>query len=43
MASDMHATGKTFRGVFPSCFEDAKHVIDGAKEVSAKMSWVIVD
>ena len=39
----MHATGKTFRGVFPSCIEDAKHVIDGVKEVSATMSLLIVD
>ena len=43
MASDMHATGKTPRGMFPYFFEDAKHAIDVAKEVFPKMNSLIVD
>ena len=43
MASDMHATGKTPQAMFSSVFQDAKHAIEVAKEVFAKMSSLIVD
>ena len=43
MASDIHAAGKMPRGMFLPFLEDAKRAIDVAKEVSAKMSSLLVD
>ena len=43
MASDMHATDKTPQGMIPVFWKDAKHAIHVAKDVSAKMSSLIVD
>ena len=42
-ASDIHATDKRPRGMFPSFFEDAEQAIDVAKGVSAKMSSLLAD
>ena len=43
MASDMHATDKTPEGMIPVFWKDAKHATHVAKDVSAKMSSLIVD